>query len=104
MVKWGRFAFLLPYIVLPPFISSLYNISLLQAALINYLLPLTIEPYILILYPICWIISIACYIEHENMLRSSKLNIIYEYMCGKSIGYQSFVIIWTVIHIICIVV
>ncbi len=57
--KFGRFAFILPYIIAPIVITMQYNEDIKEAFLYAFFLPFGIESPIIILYPVCWIITIA---------------------------------------------
>ncbi len=96
MKKLGRFAFLLPYIVLPLFVMLFWHEELTEAVMIPYFLPFAIESPVIILYPVCWIVSIVSFIlcakecKRNNDQKGRKVNRL----------ILLFAVIWTVVHII----
>ena len=98
MKKVGRFFYLLPYIVMPILISLIWNESLRESILIAYFLPLGIESWIILLYPICWILTIIsfvlCFIECKR--NKDKKGILI------NLGLLGVWILWTIVHVIAI--
>ncbi len=86
LIKWGRFAFLIPYIVVPVFIMVKWQENFATALLLTFGLPMGIESPIVILFPAGWLITIICFIlwkritdgmdNHEEKGREKKNNII----------------------------
>lgn len=96
MKKPGRFAFLLPYIVLPLFVMLFWHEELTEAVMFPYFLPFAIESPVIILYPVCWIITIVSFIlcakeaKQNNDKKARTVNRL----------LFAFAILWTVVHII----
>lgn len=94
--KAGRLAFLLPYIVMPFLVMLLYHEDLDVGMLFAYFMPMGIESPVIILYPVCWIITIVSFIlcAKENKRNNDKK--------GKLVNrlILLFAVIWTVVHII----
>ncbi len=98
--KAGRFAFLLPYIIMPIIIMSVYGDGFDVGFVFAYFIPMGIESPAIIIYPICWILSIVSFIicavnskKYDNS-KDKKTNIIIAVMAG----------IWTIVHIILIII
>ena len=98
VVKIGRFAYLLPYIIMPFIVMIAYQEGLSEAFIYSYFLPFGIESPAIILYPVSWIASLVCFILCA--IASRKVN------KGKGTNIICAVItgIWIVIHIALIVV
>ena len=60
--KYGRFSFLIPYIIVPIFIVLRWKESATEALLISFFMPLAVESWIVLLYLICWIITIVSFV------------------------------------------
>lgn len=58
----GRFTFLIPYILMPFLLMLLFREDFQEAAIFSYCLPFGIESPVVILYPLCWLITIVCII------------------------------------------
>lgn len=98
MKKVGRFFYLLPYIVMPILISLIWHEELRDSFIIAYCLPLAIESWVVILYPICWILTIIsfvlCFIECKR--NKDKKGILI------NLGLLGVWILWTIVHVIAI--
>ena len=57
--KLGRFAFIWPYIIVPIVIMTQWDEDFKEAFLYAFFLPFGIESPIIIIYPICWMITIV---------------------------------------------
>lgn len=98
--KPGRLAFLLPYLIMPVYAMLIEHEDLQNAVLISYFLPFGIESPIIVLFPVCWIISLICFIAcaKENKRNNDKK--------GKTVNrlLLLFTVIWTGVHIAAIIV
>ena len=94
VVKIGRFAYLLPYIIMPFIVMIAYKESIIEGFIFSYFMPFGIESPAIILYPISWISSLVCFIlcaiASKKVQKGKGSNII----CAVITG------IWIVIHII----
>ena len=94
--KAGRLAFLLPYIVMPFLVMQLYHEDLDTGMLFAYFMPMGIESPVIILYPVCCIITIVSFIlcakeaKQNNDKKARTVNRL----------LFAFAILWTVVHII----
>lgn len=99
MKKLGRFAFLLPYIVMPFLVMQLYHEDLDAGMLFAYFMPMGIESPVIILYPVCWIITIVSFIlcakecKQNDDKKGRKINRL----------ILLFAAIWTIVHIIAVI-
>ena len=97
--KPGRLAYLLPYLVLPVYAMLFEHEDLQNAVLITYFLPFGIESFVILLFPVCWIVSIVCFIlcAKANKRNNDKK--------GKIVNrlLLLFTVIWTAVHIISII-
>ena len=62
LIKAGRFAFLLPYLIIPFVLGLTYSENLSEALTYTVFMPLGIESPVIILFPVCWIISAVCFV------------------------------------------
>ena len=60
LIKIGRFAFLLPYFIMPIYCVLFENEYLETAILVSVLIPLLLDSPIVLVYPVCILISIIC--------------------------------------------
>ena len=60
--KFGRFSFIIPYIVMPVMITLCFNGSFSDALVYSVFMPFSIESPLIILYPICWILTVVCFV------------------------------------------
>ena len=60
LIKIGRFAFLLPYLIMPIYCVLFENEYLETAILVSMLIPLLLDSPIVLVYPGCILISIIC--------------------------------------------
>ena len=95
LMKIGRFAYLLPYPVLLVACLVFEHEDLATTLLLLFFVPYAIESYLVFLIPVCWIISIACFIlcviqAKKNKSRKEKVQ---NTVCGIISG------IWAVIRI-----
>ena len=92
--KIGRLAFLLPYIIVPFILMLTWHEDFLSSLIFSYCLTMGIE-FPIILYPICWIVSIVCFVlcAKENKRNNDKK--------GKLVNrlLLAFAILWTIVHI-----
>ena len=98
VVKIGRFAYLLPYIIMPVIVMIAYQEGLSEAFIFSYFLPFGIESPAIILYPVSWIASLVCFILCAIASRKTKNGKGTNIICTVITG------IWIVIHIALIVV
>ena len=62
LLKIGRFAFIIPYLVMPFCVMAAYHVDLEEAMRFAYLMPFGLETWCAVLYPIGWLITIVCLI------------------------------------------
>lgn len=62
LIRLGRFAYILPYLMMPLILMLGYAEGFSDAVVISFCLPFGIESPFVLLYPIGWIISIVCFI------------------------------------------
>ena len=96
LVKCGRFAYLLPYVVLPFFCMFFFNVDFGSAWILSYAIPFAVESPILLLFPVCWIISVICFVRtfRENKgTQDSKAQ-------KRNVFYLLLTVLWTLIHIV----
>lgn len=98
VVKIGRFAYLLPYIIMPVIVMTAYKESILEGFVYSYFMPFGIESPAIILYPASWIASLVCFILCAIASRKTKNGKGTNIICAVITG------IWIVIHIALIVV
>ena len=96
-VKIGRFAYLLPYIIMPLVVMIAYQEGLSGAFIYSYFLPFGIESPAIILYPLSWIVSLVCFILCAIASKKTKKGKGANIICAVITG------IWIIIHIILIV-
>lgn len=99
LMKIGRFAYLLPYPVLLVVCLVFEHEDLALTLLLIFLAPWAIESFLVFLIPVCWIISVACFIlcgihARKNKSRQEKAQ---NTVCGIISG------IWAVIRIAMVV-
>ena len=97
--KIGRLAFLLPYIVMPFIVMLIYHEEYKTGMLFAYFMPMGIESPVIILYPVCWIISVVCFIlcAKEAQKNSDKK--------GRTVNRILLIlaILWTAVHIAAVI-
>ena len=59
LMKVGRFAYLLPYLILPFVCMIAFHEDLPEAFLLTFFLPFGIESFAIILFPVSWLVSLA---------------------------------------------
>jgi len=97
--KIGRFAYLLPYAVMPAVAMICYDEPLADSILLTFAFPYAIESYVILIYPVCWLFSlisfILCFIAaiKSKEKKSIILNIV----------FAGITVVWTVLHIIIMV-
>ena len=63
LVKWGRFAFLLPHLILPFYVAAVYNENFDSGGLtLAFLIPFAIKSPLTLLYPVCLAVSLLCFL------------------------------------------
>ena len=75
LLKAGRFAFLLPYIIMfSLFLAEGSDIGsgFAAALLCAFVFFFALESPIVLIYPVCWIISIFCFIRYGKLLNAEK--------------------------------
>ena len=75
LLKLGRFAFLLPYLIMPLlFLMEGTDIGsgFAAALLCTFVLFAALESPIVLIYPICWIISVFCFIRYGKLLKAEQ--------------------------------
>lgn len=97
VVKIGRFAYLLPYIIMPFIVMTAYKESILEGFIYSYFMPFGVESPAIILFPISWIASLVCFILCAIASRKTKTGKGTNIICAVITG------IWTVIHIVMII-
>ena len=95
LMKVGRFAYLLPYLILPFVCMIAFNEDLPEAFLLTFFLPFGIESFAIILFPVSWLVSLACFIlcgkqSRKNKSRKEKIQNI---VCAIITG------VWATLHI-----
>lgn len=71
LIKAGRFTFLLPYLIVPFVLGLTYSANLNEALTYTFFLPFGIESPVIIVFPVCWIISAVCFFLCFRENRSS---------------------------------
>ena len=74
IIKFGRFAFILPYIIAPILCVVFENEDQGDALFISFLLPFFIDGPVMLLYPICFGITIFCVLRYRKIIRNEKQN------------------------------
>lgn len=86
LIKIGRFAYFLPYIIMPLIVMALYQEEFSEAALLSFFLPFAIESSVIILYPLSWVTSVVCFIlcavESKRTGKGKVANIIFAIITG----------------------
>ena len=90
----GRFAYLLPYIIMPFIVMTAYKETILSGFVYSYFMPFGIESPAIILYPVSWIASLVCFILCAIVSRKTNKGKGANIICAAVTG------IWIVIHII----
>ena len=66
-VKYGRFAFVIPYIIVPFFLMFGFGYDFASATVLALFMPFGIGFTLFAIYPVCWLISIACCVVDAKM-------------------------------------
>lgn len=95
LMKVGRFAYLLPYLILPFVCMIAFHEDLPEAFLLTFFLPFGIESFAILLFPISWLISIACFIlcGKQSRKNNSRKEKVQNFVCAIITG------VWATIHI-----
>ncbi|MBE6851333.1 MAG: hypothetical protein E7504_06315 [Ruminococcus sp.] len=99
LMKVGRFAFILPYILMPIIVMMQYSVPIEEGFAYTFFFFFGIESPFVLLYPICWIISIICFIlcAKENKRNQNKK--------GQMINTAAIILtlLWVVIQAILVI-
>ena len=80
LIKLGRFAVFLPYLILPVSVAAAYRESLEVGLIYTFFMPLGIESPVILMYPVCFVISLICFVlcawdaKRENDPKGRKQN------------------------------
>ena len=94
LMKFGRFAWLLPYIILPFVVAIMYQNSIADGFLLTFFMPVGIESPAILFFPFCWLISLVCFILCGISAKKTKK--------GKIGNIISIIVtaLFTVIHVV----